>query len=65
VHTIISVLLGVERRGDVSEEEDKNQLGHSRVDAALRQGEEEVEICVYARGEDDDVDDLFAEVVSR
>lgn len=32
---------------------------HKRVsvDAALRQGEEEVKIGVYARGEDDDIDD--------
>lgn len=39
-------------------------VGHSRVDAALWQSKEEVKVGVYPRGEDDDIDDLFANFVS-
>lgn len=37
----------------------------SRVDAALRQSEEEVEVGVDMGGKNDDIDDLFGEVVDR
>jgi len=42
-----------------------NQAGYSRVDAALRQSEEEVKVGIDAGGENDDIDDLFGEVMDR
>ena len=49
--------------GDVSGTGDTTVVEYSRIDTALRQSEEEVEVCVYVLGEDDDIDDLFAEIV--
>ena len=64
VRTIISVLLSADKRlcqrGGWYD-----SVGHLRIDATLWEGEEEVEVCIYPRGEDDNIDNLFAEVVNR
>ena len=39
--------------------------GHSRIDTALGQSEEEVKIGINPGGEDDNIDYLFAESVNR
>ena len=50
---------------DVSGTGDTTVVEYSRINAALRQSEEEVKVCVYVLGEDDNIDDLFAEVVGE
>ena len=53
------------KEGDVSGTGDTIVVECSRIDAAQRQSEEGFDVCVYMRKEDDDIDDLFAEVVSE
>jgi len=65
VHTIIRVLLSAEKEGRRQRGRRYESVQYSRIDAALGQSEEEVEVGVYMGGEDDDIDDLFDEVVSR
>lgn len=61
----MSVLLSAEKGGDVSEKSSTTVVEYSRIDAALGQSKEEVKVCVYVLSEDDDIDDLFAEVVGE
>lgn len=48
---------------DVSGKGNTTVVEYSRIDAALGQSKEEVKVCVYVLFEDDNIDDLFAEIV--
>ena len=59
------VLLSAEKKRGCQRERRHNYAGYSRVDAALRQSEEEVKVGVDTGGENDDIDYLFGEVGDR